>query len=222
MIFETTVKWNGTKMISVSIPAIKQIAGRAGRFRVAGATPAVSAGDIAVPLPAAPSIGYVTTLDPEHYNSLAYAMHATPNSLKTAGILPSSSHIEEFSALFPPHTPFEEILSQLHSHSATTESLFHLCSFDEHLKVARALGSISGLSVAERLKFCMAPITSDFMVEDAALELAQRLADNRDASPLAIEALDLGVLDILNPTLPEELRRLEGLHKSLLLYLWLS
>lgn len=68
----------------------------------------------------------------------------------------------------------------------------------------------------------MAPIPSDPMVQDAAVELAQRLADNRDASVLAIEALDLDILDIENPTRPEELRRLEGLHKALLLYLWLS
>lgn len=220
MIFDTTVKWNGTKTVAVSVPAIKQIAGRAGRFRVAGATTPAAPGADAVP--AAPSVGYVTTLDREHHNALTYAMHATPSPLKTAGILPSSAHIEEFSALYPPNTPFDNILQDLQTHIATTPALFHLCNIDEHLKVARALRSIPGLSVAERLQFCMAPITSDPMVQDAAIEMAQCLASNKDASVLAIAALDLDVLDIANPTQAEELRRLEGLHKALLLYLWLS
>lgn len=223
MIFDTTVKWNGTKIVTVSVPAIKQIAGRAGRYRVAGAaTPAVSPTDIAVPLPAAPSVGYVTTLEREHHSALTYAMHATPSPLKTAGILPSSAHIEDFSALFPPNTPFDEILQDLQTHIATTPALFHLCNIDEHLKVAHALRSITGLSVSERLQFCMAPITSDPMVQAAAVGMATCLAENKDASVLAIEGLDLDILDIPNPTQPEELRRLEGLHKALLLYLWLS
>lgn len=149
-------------------------------------------------------------------------MSTTPRPLKTAGILPSTTHIEEFAALFPPKTSFHEILQHLQAHTATTQSLFHLCSFNDHLKVARALHSIPKLSVAERLQFCMAPIPKDPAVQCAALEMAQRLADNRDAGPLKIESLDLEVLDIENPSLPKELRRLEGLHKALLLYLWLS
>lgn len=118
--------------------------------------------------------------------------------------------------------PFDGILQDLQTHIATTPALFHLCNIDEHLKVARALRGIRGLSVAERLQFCMAPITSDPMVQDAAIEMAECLAANKDASVLAISKLDLDVLDIANPTHAEELRRLEGLHKALLLYLWLS
>lgn len=149
-------------------------------------------------------------------------MSVTPKPLKTAGIIPSSGQIEAFAALFPPDEPFHKILDSLQEHARTNKSLFHLCSFDDLLVVARALNEIKGLSVFERLQFCMAPISRDYMVQDAALELAQKLADSEDASALKIKAFNLGVLDIENPMKSEELRELEGLHKALLLYLWLS
>lgn len=217
------MKFNGTTTVPVSIPAIKQIAGRAGRFRVAGAkTPVISADDTVAPLPAAPSVGLVTTLDKVDYSPLKYAMSVTPKPLKTAGIMATGNHIEEFSTLFPPTTPFHVVLQKLRDYAATNRSLFHLCSFEDHVTVAKAISGIKGLSVSERLQFCMAPISRDPAVQDAALDMAQILADNGDGSALNIKSFDLDVLDIENPTMAGELRRLEGLHKSLLLYLWLS
>lgn len=224
MIFETTVKFNGVKTVPITVPAIKQIAGRAGRYRVAPskATPSIPKSDTVTPLPAAPSVGLVTTLEKQDYSALKYAMSVTPKPLRTAGIFPSSGHIEHFATLFPPETPFHTILERLRTYSTTTRSIFHLCSFDELLEVARALSGIKGLSVSERLQFCMAPISRDFMVQEAALEMASKLANSEDGSALNIKAFDLDVLDIENPTESEVLRRLEGLHKALLLYLWLS
>ncbi|KAH8152881.1 uncharacterized protein LAJ45_03107 [Morchella importuna] len=97
-----------------------------------------------------------------------------------------------------------------------------MCSLEDILMTARALESVKGLTITERLMFCMAPITTDDAVQAAALEMAEILASSRDGSVLNMQTFDLEILDIENPTLPEELRALESLHKSLLLYLWLS
>ena len=35
MILETTIKWNGSEFEAISVPQVKQIAGRAGRYKVA-------------------------------------------------------------------------------------------------------------------------------------------------------------------------------------------
>lgn len=223
MIFETTVKFNGKEMEPVSVPAIKQIAGRAGRFRVATKKSAETHVDISTPAAiSAPLPGLVTSLDDVDMDPLKYAMSVEPRPLRSAGILPSSAHVENFAALFPPETPLTNILSMLDKSALLNKSLFHMCSFKDILQTAQALKDVQGLTIAERLTFCMAPISSDLRVQESALEMAQVLASSRDGSVLKMRSLDLDLLDTENPTEPHQLRALEELHKSLLLYLWLS
>lgn len=223
IIFETTVKFNGKQMEPVSVPSIKQIAGRAGRFRVPTSKSAETHVDISAPSTlSAPLPGLVTALDHVDMPRLRKSMAIEPQPLRSAGILPSTNHIENFAALFPPDTPLAKILLAMRDSAQLNKSLFHMCSLEDILMTARALESVKGLTITERLMFCMAPITTDDAVQAAALEMAEILASSRDGSVLNLQTFDLEILDIENPTLPEELRALESLHKSLLLYLWLS
>jgi ATP-dependent RNA helicase SUPV3L1/SUV3 len=173
------------------------------------------------PLPAAPSAGLVTTLDEIDYKNLKYAMNMTPKPILTAGVLPSAMQIEEFAALFPPGKELSFILRKLHENMRTGR-LFHICGVKAQAHTATFLEGISGLTVTEKLQFCIAPISRDPNVLEAAVEMAKCVANNSDGSILNIGALDLDVLDIENPKSMPILQRLESLHKSVLLWLWLS
>ncbi|CUS07738.1 unnamed protein product [Tuber aestivum] len=221
MIFETTIKWNGSEYEAISVPHAKQIAGRAGRYRVAVSKHNSRADETVVPLPPAPSVGLVTTLDEVDYQSLKYAMSVTPKPIPTAGILPTSSQIEEFASLFPPNKELSFILKEM-DEAMRTAKLFHICRVEEQIKTARLLEGIPGLRIIERLQFCMAPIGRDLKVQEAVRSMAACVGSNKDGSFLKIPNVDLEVLDIDNPKTMPVLQRLESLHKTILAWLWLS
>ncbi|RPB00989.1 hypothetical protein L873DRAFT_1678304 [Choiromyces venosus 120613-1] len=221
MIFETTIKWNGSEYEAISVPHIKQIAGRAGRYKVAVSKHNIQADETVAPLPAAPSVGLVTTLDEVDYKSLKYAMSVTPKSIPTAGILPTSSQIEEFASLYPPDKELSFILKEM-DETMRTAKLFHICRVEEQIKTARLLEGILGLRILEKLQFCMAPIGRDLKVQEAVRRMAECVGSNKDGSLLEIPNVDLEVLDIDNPKTMPVLQRLESLHKTILVWLWLS
>ena len=221
MIFESTIKWNGHQYVAITVPHIKQIAGRAGRFRVAVSKHNPEGDQTLTPLPAAPSVGLVTTFEDIDYKNLKYAMSMTPKPIQTAGVLPSSTQIEEFAALFPPGRELSYNLRKLHE-SMRTGKLFHLCRLKDQARTAIHLEGISGLTITEKLQFCLVPLGRDPSIIEALVEMARCVAENRSGSILEIKALDLEILDIENPRVMRVLAQLEVLHKSILLWLWLS
>ncbi|KAG0131033.1 P-loop containing nucleoside triphosphate hydrolase protein [Tuber indicum] len=221
MIFETTIKWNGSEYEPISVPHIKQIAGRAGRYKVAVSRHNIQADETIAPLPAAPSVGLVTTLDEVDYQSLKYAMSVTPKPIATAGILPNSSQVEEFASLYPPDKELSFTLKTM-DEAMHTRKLFHICRVETQIKTAKLLEGITGLRILEKLQFCMAPIGRNVTVQEAVRKMAECVGYNKDGSLLEIPNLDLEVLDIDNPKTMPVLQRLESLHKTILVWLWLS
>ncbi|PWW72245.1 hypothetical protein C7212DRAFT_302558 [Tuber magnatum] len=221
MIFETTIKWNGSEYEAISVPHVKQIAGRAGRYKVAVFKHNNQADETIAPLPAAPSVGLVTTLDEVDHRSLKYAMLVTPKPIPTAGILPASSQVEEFASLYPPNRELSFLLKTMDEAMCTAE-LFHVCRVEEQIKTAKLLEGIRGLRVSEKLQFCMAPIGNDPRVQEALRSMAECVGSNKDGSFLKIPNVDIEVLDIDKPGSMPVLQRLESLHKTILAWLWLS
>ncbi|TGZ81251.1 hypothetical protein EX30DRAFT_395746 [Ascodesmis nigricans] len=235
IIFETMEKFNGVDMIPVPVPSVKQIAGRAGRFKPA---PLVTTGtvpktpnEIATPATTSesntpitgkpkPTIGYVTTLEASDLNALSAAMAVDPHDILTAGVLPQTSHIERFASQHPPDVSFSEILSNLEEYMQTSK-LFHVCSLQENIRAAKLFDDIPGLSIEERMMFIMAPMGRDASTLAGVKNMAKAVANNLPGSIVAIPGIDLEALD----TTPKDitgLRRLESLHKFIVCYLWLS
>jgi len=221
MIFETTIKWNGSEFEAISVPQVKQIAGRAGRYKVAVSRHNTQADETLTPLPAVPSKGLVTTLDEVDYQSLKYAMSVTPKPIPTAGVLPTSSQIEEFASLYPPDRELSFLLNAM-DRVMRTSNLFHICHLEQQIKTAKSLEGIPGLRTLEKLQFCMAPIGRDVKVQEAVTRMAECVGSNKDGSFLKIPGVDLEVLDTDNPKSILALQRLEALHKTILVWLWLS
>jgi ATP-dependent RNA helicase SUPV3L1/SUV3 len=238
VIFESTVKSNGVNFVRLEISEIKQIAGRAGRYKTAHQAVsdasqksiADSPVDPAIGLddkpeskkPETQTVGWVTTLDQIDHSNLKHGMRREPEPIKTAGLFPPSLIVERFANYFPPGTPFSYIMLRLHEISEI-HPRFHLCRLKDQLSIADCIHSIQGLSIQDRIMICAAPINMRNKPERAFLRsLAQCIADGKSGNLLELDTVPLHVMDQPPSGTRQYLYGLENLHKMLVCYLWLS
>lgn len=221
----------------MSIADVKQIGGRAGRYRTAEQATETNVADQSlaavkgedgiepeVPVPARPqNLGLVTTLEKFDFTYVKRAMESEPEPIKTAGLFPPAAIVERFASYFPPGTPFSYILLRLHELSQM-HSRFHLCQLRDHLWVADLIEPISGLTTNDRLVFCAAPASkSDSELYKFLVPALARCVEQQSGGSLVdIEEMPLEVLEEEVSPNREYLRALERLHKGVVLYLWLS
>ncbi|MCJ1249764.1 RNA helicase [Trapelia coarctata] len=233
IIFETTSRHNGEVLKTLSVSDIKQIAGRAGRYRTApdmqtriGAKQeskeTIASAKEITDTPAT-NLGLVTTLEKMDLPIVRNAMQSEAEPLTKIGISPPDHIILRFSTYFPPETPFSYILLRLYEISRM-HPRFQLCSLRSHIGVADMIQPVKELTVADRIVMCSAPVDlRDPRFPNVVLAFAKCIATQSNGALLEIPALNISILD-------EEvsiahriyLERLESLHKALVLYLWLS
>ncbi|KAH3973440.1 hypothetical protein HBH98_093940 [Parastagonospora nodorum] len=238
VIFESTVKSNGVNYVPLEISEIKQIAGRAGRYKTAhqavnvdtqksiadaAVDPAIGLDDKPQPKePETKTVGWVTTLDEVDHAHLKAGMRREPDPITTAGLFPPSLIVERFANYFPPGTPFSYIMLRLHEISEI-HPRFHLCGLKDQLAIADTIHLVKNLSIQDRIQICAAPINMRNAPERAFLRsLAECIADNKSGSLLDIPTLPLAVMDAEPSGKRLYLVELENLHKMLVAYLWLS
>ncbi|KAF2873397.1 P-loop containing nucleoside triphosphate hydrolase protein [Massariosphaeria phaeospora] len=244
VIFESTWKNNGQSFVPLQIPEIKQIAGRAGRYKSAhqainqdladkaasdkSGDPTIGLDDVkpdsnSVPgKPSTQTVGYVTTLDRTDFDMLKKGMVQEAEVIRTAGLFPPAGVVERFSSYFPPGTPFSYIMSRLHE-ICNIHPRFHLCALKDQLTIADTIHLIKNLTIADRITICSAPANmKDKMQKKFLFTLASCIANNASGDLLDLEKLPLEYLDQKPSPDREYLYQLELLHKMLVAYLWLS
>lgn len=220
------MKSDGTKYVPLQISEVKQIAGRAGRYKtaadaVSNDTPKAAGESMAV-VPEKKTVGWCTTLDHIDHNFLKDAMGREPDPIRTAGLFPPSLIVERFANYFPPGTPFSYILLRLHEIS-DTHPRFHLCGLKEQLSIADAIHTVKGLSIQDRIMISSAPCNMRDSAEKKFLRtLAECIAEGRTGHLLELPDLPLNVMDEPAKGNRSYLHSLEQLHKMVVLYLWLS
>lgn len=220
------MKSNGTQYIPLPMSDIKQIAGRAGRYKTAADAVSDNAvqkdGKTMVMEKKEKTVGWCTTLDEADLPALQAGMEAEPEQIKTAGIFPPSLIVERFAGYFPPGTPFSYILLRLHEISEI-HPRFQLCALKEQLAIADAIHTVKGLSIQDRIVITSAPCNMRDKGEKEFLRtLAACIAEGRSASLLDLPNLPLNSMDEPPRGDREYLYTLEVLHKQIVLYLWLS
>jgi ATP-dependent RNA helicase SUPV3L1/SUV3 len=226
VVFEAVDKRDRYGFKSLTVPEIKQIGGRAGRYRTAAqAVRAGTAEDSQVYTKPAGQMGYVTALEEEDLSRIQRAFRTEPPPIRTAGILVPPAVLERFSTYFPPNTPLSYMLLRLRD-IAKLSPRFHMCNIEEMIKVADAIQQYP-MSIYDRCVILNAPT---FFREHNGLEILQSFAkcvSNMDGGNLLDNPLlEFELLDIMKDEYAlgasEYLRRLETLHKAITLYLWLS
>ncbi|CAE7200203.1 hypothetical protein P3342_010400 [Pyrenophora teres f. teres] len=243
VIFESTAKSNGEQIKRLQISEIKQIAGRAGRYKTAHQaitkdSEKASVADTTIDpviglddkqpdtekaVQAEPqTIGWATTLEREDLASLKFGMKSEPEVITSAGIFPPSVIVERFASYFPPGTPFSYIMMRLQTISEINPR-FHLCALKDQLAIADNLHLVENLSIQDRITLCAAPVSARKANETKFLkELATCIADGKPGGILDLKTLPLNVMDAPLANNREYLRSLEDLHKMIVCYLWLS
>ncbi|KAF2129295.1 ATP-dependent RNA helicase SUV3 mitochondrial precursor [Dothidotthia symphoricarpi CBS 119687] len=238
VIFESTMKNNGTTYVPLQISEVKQIAGRAGRYKTAhqavsedstsasvtdiAADPAIDLDDKKEPDPEVKTVGWVTTLDQIDHDYLRRSMEREPEDITSAGVFPPSLVVERFASYFPPGTPFSYIMLRLHE-ICEIHPRFHLCALKDQLAIADVIHPVKNLSIQDRITICAAPINTRQSAEQQFLRsLAECVADGKSGSLLDLPDLPLHFMDLPATRERSYLYKLEQLHKMIVCYLWLS
>ncbi|KAK4494894.1 hypothetical protein PRZ48_014250 [Zasmidium cellare] len=234
IVFETATKFDGISRRTLSIADIKQIGGRAGRFRTAqqaNEAPA-SEQDLAAakgeaemfnPDDTPDNVGLVTTLERFDFPIVQSGMVSEPEPISSAGIFPPAPVLERFASYFPPRTPFSYILTRLHDISQMHKR-FHLCGLKDQVWVADLIEPVQGLTVADRNQICSCPCSKgdNDLWKDLMPAYARCIADQTGGNIVEIKELPLELLEKEPVASREYLRELERLHKGVVAYLWLS
>lgn len=134
-----------TGLQRLTVPEIKQIGGRAGRFRVAGQ----QEGD-------AQNVGIVTCLEEVDLPYIQKAMSTEPPPLAAAGIFPPDAVFHKLGAYFPSNVPLEYIIKRTLALTQVSP-LFFICDPRSQLENAEIISKVEGLRMEDQLTFMAAP-----------------------------------------------------------------
>lgn len=224
VILESVFKYDGHQNRMLTFPEIKQIGGRAGRYRSAQ-----NAGDVKLESGKPPEeekkVGLVTTMDRADLRSIRRAFNSPVNDLGVAYIQPPAAVIERFSTYFPPDTPLSFILMRI-KELASVGELYQLGFNEESLTVADIIQDLP-LTIYDRLTILNVPVSlrSTGSV-DVLRALARVIAENTNGDLLTIKEIPLEFLDVsmkeFDGSPQDYLYRLESLHVAMNQYIWLS
>jgi ATP-dependent RNA helicase SUPV3L1/SUV3 len=217
VIFESAYKFDGHAFRPLKVTEVKQIGGRAGRFRTATQE--------RMGITAKPAPGEVTAFDKEDLSIIKRAFNAEAGPIPTAGLFPPPSIIERFHSYFPPRTPISFVLGRLRELSRLSDR-FHMCDFSTAMEIAEVIKDLN-LSVSDRCIFLNVPIDLRDTRQIAALRaFAGCVAELGNGHLLDFDVIDLDLLDMKRPNTRHEQaiyqNSLESLHQTITMYLWLS
>lgn len=213
VIFETLIKRLPSGLQRLTVPEIKQIGGRAGRYRPAGA----KAG-----LDDATNVGLVTSLEEVDLPYIEEAMAVEPPPLRAAGIFPPEFTFLNFAGYFPSGIPLEYLNKRLLELARTSE-LFFMCDPESQQKNFQVVDTVDGLRIQDSLTLMRSPMeTRDAASREVSCAIAECVAHNDRGRLLEISNINLEVLERPVSGNKEYMHELESLHKAIILYSWLS
>ncbi|KAH6605441.1 atp-dependent rna helicase suv3 precursor [Trichoderma cornu-damae] len=217
VVLESVTKFDGSQNRLLTFPEIKQIGGRAGRYRSAQ-HPDGSADETE-------KVGLVTTMDRADLRSVQRAFQRNVDDIEAACIQPPAGIVERFASYFPPDTPLSFILKKIQE-SAAVSSLYRIGLGSDILEIADIIQDIP-LTIHDRLTFCYLPVALRAeRAVDVLRALARVVATNSKGDLLDIEELPLEFLDLKLEDFAgsgqEYLSKLESLHVAVNQYVWLS
>jgi ATP-dependent RNA helicase SUPV3L1/SUV3 len=169
-----------------------------------------------------PNAGLVTSLEEVDLPFIHQAMSFETPPLSAAGVYPPDPVFQRFSDYFPPNVPFQYIVKRLLEVSQV-HPLFFMCDPASQLENAEIIDSVRGLRIEDQLVFMAAPIyTRDAASHNVVRAFAKCVAEHQGGRLLDIPELNLEILEKPVSGNKEYLHALEALHKSIILYSWLS
>lgn len=202
----------------LTVPEIKQIGGRAGRYQSASQ----QTSDVKRRKNEESNIGYVTSLEDVDLPYIRQALGVEPPPIAAAGIAPTDSVYEKIAAYFPQNVSMEYILKRL-TELCQVSPLFFMCDPRNSLENAQVIDAVHGLQLADQLTVMAAPLHArEAESREVAMSFARCIAKNTNGRLLDIPDLNLEILEEPVSGNKGYMAELESLHKSVILYSWLS
>ncbi|KAK9472995.1 P-loop containing nucleoside triphosphate hydrolase protein [Dipodascopsis tothii] len=220
IVLSTTSKFDGKDTLPLSPSQVNQIAGRAGRY-MSGRN---KDGTASTPR------GHVTTLLPEDLPYLQMCMAMKPTMIQRAGILAPNWLIEYAASFHSDGVPLDVTMGRA-LRSLTDSDLYFSCDLRVQSRIASVLQAVPELTVAERLTFSSAPAKLKLpMTAEVLQDFARAVVSGMPHTILHfpqipfrhLEARYNSVEQISNDLTGRQLDRLESLHSTINLYIWLS
>ncbi|KAJ3322095.1 hypothetical protein HDV06_003546 [Boothiomyces sp. JEL0866] len=157
VIFESLEKFNGIKSVPLEVSQVKQIAGRAGRFKTQYEN------------------GLVTTLEQQDLKKLQHYMKSEIPSITKAGLLPEIDQIERFNQSLP-GLKMSDLLTRFQE-LATLDQNYFFCNLKDLCRLADALEGIP-LTLKDRYTFIQSPCGKHEQLVDCFSDFASKHANN--------------------------------------------
>lgn len=170
----------------------------------------------------AETVGLVTCLNDVDLPYIQEALKSEDEPIPAAGLEAPTHIVERFASYFPPGVPFSYIMHRLNS-LATVHPRYFISRNKDSAVIADSIEDIKGLDVTDRHIFTGSPVgASDDRMVGVLRGLAKCVAGQSSGSLADIAEIPLEVLDESVSGNLNYVHDLELLHKSLILYLWLS
>ncbi|KAG2239221.1 hypothetical protein Bca4012_023977 [Brassica carinata] len=198
IIFSTLEKFDGTETRDLTVSEIKQIAGRAGRFRSQF------------------PVGEVTCLHKEDLPLLHSSLKSPSPIIERAGLFPTYDLLSRYSQAHP-KLGLYKILEHF-VENAKLSSNYFISNVEDMMKAAVLVDELP-LKLQDKYLFVVSPVDiNDEISGRGFAQFAQNYSKTRIVRLREILSDDT----VKVPRTPTELKELESIHKVLDLYVWLS
>eukprot|EP00842_Homolaphlyctis_polyrhiza_P005292 jgi/Hompol1/5764/HPOL_004706-RA len=202
VVFWRVDKFDGEKTIPLTVSQIKQIAGRAGRFKTQY------------------DHGKVTTFQKSQLAYLQSQMAKDSPKTLAAGIMPTIEQLEQFSKSLPNDTLM--LLLTKFEDLAQMDGNYFMCNLDTQRELAYALRRLP-MSLRDRYTFVQSPCNpDDEAINKAFLKMAKAHSEQREIGVQSVLTHKLMIDGANQATTSDTLKELETAHRIVILYLWLS
>lgn len=220
VIMESVTKFDGTQSRLLTYPEIKQIGGRAGRYRSATRPDGTADTDAEEA-----KVGLVTSMEHLDLRKVKQAFKRDVEDLKVAYIGPPASIVERFASYYPRGTPLSFILQRVRM-AATLGEPFRITLKTDQLEIADVIQDFE-MPIGDKLVFCNMPARMRYQTSvNVTRALAKIVAENLPGDLLSIKEIPIEYLEMETKNMKQDgvhyLQKLEALHDAINMYLWLS
>lgn len=211
IVFTTSKKFNGREMVTMSDSNIKQIGGRAGRFKrdihLDGKLPT----------------GYITAVNTSVLRDVRKAIESPIIPLTSAVTWPTDEICAQFNNQFDARTTcgflLETIANEIEKNS---NKLFQICDLKSRLNAIKIIDSMDNISFMDKMRLSNAPLKENPMVTNAFIQFCHTIALGHTRGLLSYHFRfhELDSKYIYNEK--HGLETYEALYNIIMLFFWLS
>ncbi|CAI4053521.1 hypothetical protein SKDZ_16G2380 [Saccharomyces kudriavzevii ZP591] len=210
VVFTTNMKYNGEELMEMTSSQIKQIGGRAGRFKSRSTSDDIPQ-------------GFITSFESKVLKSIRKAIESPVEYLKTAVTWPTDEICAHLMTQFPPGTPASALLQTISDElEKSSDKLFTLSDLKNKVKIIGLFEQMEDIPFLDKLKLSNAPVKDMPMVTNAFTKFCETIAKRHTRGLLSYQL----PFNLLNynciPNESYSLEVYESLYNIITLYFWLS